>query len=67
VFKPQHVSPFALQMMLPYAHAAFYLRSWDAVWGFARFLWERRKGLTTIRRTIRDIFLTPDVAKACAP
>jgi anaerobic magnesium-protoporphyrin IX monomethyl ester cyclase len=64
VFQTRHVGRFALQMMLPYAHAAFYFRSWEAVWNFARFLWKRRKGLAAIRRTFKDIFLTPDVEKA---
>jgi anaerobic magnesium-protoporphyrin IX monomethyl ester cyclase len=61
VFQPLRISRFALQMMLPYAHAAFYARSLGAVGNFARFLWRRRRGLGTARKAFHDMFMTPDV------
>jgi anaerobic magnesium-protoporphyrin IX monomethyl ester cyclase len=62
VFRLDRMSRFAVQMMLLYCHAGFYVRSIAAIRGFARFVWRRKKDLSFARRVIRDMFFTPDAA-----
>jgi anaerobic magnesium-protoporphyrin IX monomethyl ester cyclase len=60
VFRLNHMSAFAVQMMNIYCHAGFYVRSLDAVKGFATFTWRRKKDLASFRSVVRDMFFTPD-------
>jgi anaerobic magnesium-protoporphyrin IX monomethyl ester cyclase len=62
VFRLDRMGGFAVEIMLLYCHAGFYLRSFDAIWGFARFAWRRKKDLPFVRQVMRDMFFTPDVA-----
>jgi radical SAM superfamily enzyme YgiQ (UPF0313 family) len=64
VFHLNRLSRFAVQMMLLYSHAGFYLRSLEAIRGFARFAWLRRRNLPFVRRVMKDMFFTPDVEAA---
>jgi anaerobic magnesium-protoporphyrin IX monomethyl ester cyclase len=59
VFRHPNLSRFQLEAGLAFCHTVFYLRSIKQIFGFFKFLWQRKEGLGSVRKAADDVIFTP--------